>query len=235
MRGSRRRSWRFWLATVSVVALGLAASYWFWFRDSNLVRVEQVRVQGATVSKRAIQRALDRVGAKMTTLHIRKDELVRSLSRFPTVAAVSARADFPHTLLVRIRERPPVAIAVLGGRRTGVSADGFALTGLDVSRFQLPSIDAEPGAGGRVDDRGRAQAQILGATPRPLKPGLVSAYWDEALGGVVVELRNAPALRFGDGKEARRKWAAAAALLADPELGSPVYIDVSAPGRPVAG
>lgn len=228
-------SWRFRLTALAVGTVALAGGYWFWFRDSEFVRVTEVEVRGATVNQRAIARALDRTGAQMTTLHIRQSELLETLGRFPTVAAVSARAEFPHTLIVTIRERPPVAVTVLEGKRTGVSADGYALIGLDVSRFELPSIDASLEQGGRVDDRGREQAEILGATPGPLKPGLVSAAWVDSLGGVVVDLRNAPELRFGDGAEARRKWAAAAAILSDPALGSPAYVDVSAPGRPVAG
>lgn len=223
------------LVAVAMVAIALGCTYWFWFRDSSLVAVTEVEVSGATVNRNAIQKALDRAGREMTTLHVRESVLIEALRRFPTVAAIATSTDLPHTLRIRIRERPPVGIAVIDGEPTGVSADGYALSGLDVSDFELPTLVATLSSDGLVDDRGRAQAAILGSTPEPLTPGLVSAVWDDTYGGVVVVLDNAPQLRFGNGEDGSTKWAAAAALLADPGLGSPTYIDVSAPARPVSG
>jgi hypothetical protein len=59
--------------------------------------------------------------------------------------------------------------------------------------------------------------------------------YDTDAGGVVADLGNGIELRMGDGTEGAAKWAAAAAVLAKDDLGSPAYIDVSVPGRPVAG
>jgi hypothetical protein len=52
---------------------------------------------------------------------------------------------------------------------------------------------------------------------------------------VVVDLRGAPELRFGDGTRAADKWSAAVAVLSSPERGAPSYLDVSVPDRPVSG
>jgi hypothetical protein len=52
---------------------------------------------------------------------------------------------------------------------------------------------------------------------------------------VVVDLDDAPELRFGAGEQASDKWQAVVTVLVDPELGSPGYVDVSVPTRPVAG
>jgi hypothetical protein len=41
--------------------------------------------------------------------------------------------------------------------------------------------------------------------------------------------------RFGDGSRAQDKWAAAVAVLSSNERGSPSYLDVSVPDRPVSG
>jgi hypothetical protein len=51
----------------------------------------------------------------------------------------------------------------------------------------------------------------------------------------VLELENGPEVRFGDGSRAADKWAAAVAVLSGPERGSPSYLDVSVPDRPVSG
>ena len=59
--------------------------------------------------------------------------------------------------------------------------------------------------------------------------------WDDAQGGVVVSLDGGPDLRFGEGSGARDKWTAAVAVLSSSEHGSPSYLDVSVPDRPVSG
>ena len=75
----------------------------------------------------------------------------------------------------------------------------------------------------------------LGAAPQVLRDRLQRSSWDNARGGVVVELRGAPELRFGDGTRAADKWSAAVAVLSSPERGAPSYLDVSVPDRPVSG
>ena len=42
-------------------------------------------------------------------------------------------------------------------------------------------------------------------------------------------------LRFGTESQARAKWAAAAAVLADPEVTSLGYVDLQVPSRPAIG
>ncbi len=42
-------------------------------------------------------------------------------------------------------------------------------------------------------------------------------------------------IRFGDDREATRKWKAAAAMLADPSVTLLSYVDVTAPTRPSTG
>ena len=48
-------------------------------------------------------------------------------------------------------------------------------------------------------------------------------------------LRGGIPVRFGSGSEAAEKWAAAAAVLADPKLDALTYVDVRVPERPAAG
>ncbi|MGZ5340613.1 MAG: cell division protein FtsQ/DivIB, partial [Solirubrobacterales bacterium] len=89
--------------------------------------------------------------------------------------------------------------------------------------------------GARLGARDIEQAALLGAVPDQLRKGIETSRFDPDQAGVVVELSNGIELRLGDSSEAAAKWAAAAAVLADRKLGSPAYIDVSVPGRPVAG
>ncbi len=49
--------------------------------------------------------------------------------------------------------------------------------------------------------------------------------------GVDVELTTGIEIRFGDATQARRKWDAAAAILADPSVTALDYVNVTAPSR----
>ena len=74
------------------------------------------------------------------------------------------------------------------------------------------------------------QARVLGAAPEALRPYLASSYYGES--GVDVETTAGIELRFGDATQAKRKWKAAAAILADPEIEALDYVNVLAPARP---
>src|SRR5262249_57376239 len=95
---------------------------------------------------------------------------------------------------------------------------------------------ARPPAGSaRLDEAGAAEAAIVGAAPPVLRDRVKSASWSTDEGGVVVDLDGAPELRFGDGSRAEDKWQAVAAVLSSDKRGSPSYLDVSVPDRPVSG
>jgi cell division protein FtsQ len=231
------RRWRITrgrLVALGIVAVGLWAGYFFWLRDSSLVAVDEVEVEGVTANAEEIVPALERVGLEQTTLHVNDEELLQAVRAFPTVASVSADATLPDKLVIKVTERLPVAIVKLGGEQQVVSADGFVLPGITTEE-KLPPIELAEAPGGMLDAEGAAQAAIVGAVPDELREKLAEAVWDSERGGVVVELEGAPELRFGDGERADDKWQAVAAVLTEQELGSAAYLDVSVPDRPVAG
>jgi cell division protein FtsQ len=232
---SRTTVWRRRLVALAAVVLALLAGYLLWLRDSSLFAVEEVQVHGVTANRTAITGALERAARTMTTLHVRGDVLRQAVEGFPTVASISAQATLLHKLEIDVTERLPVAKARIGGSPVPVSADGYVLEGAAFKPGELPSIEASAGPGGRVDPDGAAQAAIVGAVPKALRDRLRSARWDDAEGGVVVDLKGAPQLRFGDGERAADKWEAAAAVLSRLGSESPSYLDVSVPQRPVTG
>jgi len=218
-----------------VVILVLYGVYLVWFRNLPLFSIDEVTVSGATTNKAAIEKAVQQVAGDMTTLNLNDDELRNVVAHFPTVASVGATTGFPHTLNVTVTERLPVAYVKVGDQRTAVSADGYLLLGAAFDRKALPQIEGATPSGARLDDDSAAQAAILGATPSPLRSHIADSSWSDDDGGVVVSLDNGPDLRFGDGSRAQDKWTAAVAVLSSPAHGSPSYLDVSVPERPVAG
>jgi cell division protein FtsQ len=214
--------------------VALYGGYMLWFRNLSLFAIDQVTITGAGTNEGEIKAAVERAARDMTTLHLNDGELRDAVAQFPTVASVRASTSFPHTLHVTITERLPIAFIKVGGATTAVSADGYLLRGATFDAKHLPRIDGV-GQGARLTPNATAQAAILGATPAPLRDHVMSSTWDDQQGGVVVSLDNGPELRFGDGSSARDKWTAAVAVLSSSEHGSPAYLDVSVPDRPVSG
>jgi cell division protein FtsQ len=206
-----------------------------WFRNLLWFAIDEVTITGATTNERQIKEAVERAAQDMTTLHLKDGELRDAVSRFPTVASVGASTSFPHALHVTITESLPVAFIKVGPQRTAVSADGYLLLGASFDPKNLPRIEGIAAHGARLDGDAAAQAAILGATPGPLRDRVTDSSWDDQQGGVVVTLDGGPDLRFGDGSRARDKWTAAVAVLSSSEHGSPSYLDVSVPDRPVSG
>lgn len=226
--------WKRRLIALALIAALLFAGYWFWLRDSSLVAVEQVRVEGATTDRAEITAALEAVATEMTTLNVDEGQLVRAVSAFPTVASIATDSEIPHKLTITVTERLPVAIVKVEGEPVGVSADGLLLPGAEVQGRRLPPLEAEATAG-RLGPEGTDQAAILGAAPVELRGRIEASAFDPERGGVVLDLEDAPEARFGDGSEAEAKWRGLATVLLAPDVGSPAYVDVSVPGRPVTG
>jgi cell division septal protein FtsQ len=119
-----------------------------------------------------------------------------------------------------------------GSEAIGVAADGALVRWLplpgDPPLPRLPLEDAPKGA--RVKGPALDQVRVLAAVPDELRPYVESSFYGDS--GVDVNLTTGIELRFGDATEARQKWRAAAAVLADPEITALDYVDLHAPGRP---
>lgn len=128
----------------------------------------------------------------------------------------------------------PRLVAVIG---EGEDAVGIAGNGAAVRWLPPPEdpplprlrLDEVP-KGGRVRGPALEQVRVLAAVPDQLRPYVESSYFGES--GVDVTLTIGIELRFGDASQARRKWHAAAAVLADPSVNVLNYVDLHAPTRP---
>lgn len=122
-----------------------------------------------------------------------------------------------------------------GEDAVGVSADGQIVTVFDVPPDQqLPRLPLdEVPKSGRLAGPVLEQAKVLGAAPLALRPYVERSYYGES--GVDVDLTSGIELHFGDDSQAKRKWHAAAAVLADPSVTALDYVDLYAPGRPSYG
>jgi cell division protein FtsQ len=235
VRASRGQIWRRRVLAALTVAVLLAAAYLFWFRNSSLFDVKQVEIKGVTADAPEVAAALDQAAQKMTTLHVREDALTSAVSRFPTVAALTVHSHPPHKLEIDVIERVPVATVRDGATTVPVSGDGFELRGIRAPPGLPPVALSTKPVNGRLSENDIVVTSLLAAVPAQLKSGIDGAHYDSSGSGAVVDLSNGIELRLGDASDAAAKWAAAATVLAAPGLGSPAYIDVSVPERPVSG
>lgn len=229
-------AWRLWLLAVAIVAGALAIAYFAWFRHSSFVAVENVKVEGVSSADRdRVTAALTDAAKGMSTLDLDASKLASAVSGFPTVASVTADASFPHGLTVHVTERTPVLAASDGDHQVAVAADGSLLPGVEVAGNHLPvlKVDQLPPSG-RLGGEALDETHAIAAAPKPLAPLIegVSTTHDY---GVVITLHGGIALRFGPASNSTQKWAAAAAVLADPKVTTLGYVDVSVPARPAIG
>lgn len=122
-----------------------------------------------------------------------------------------------------------------GSEAVGVAADGALVRWLPLPEEpplpRLP-LDELP-KGGRVRGPVLAQVHVLAAVPEALRPYAAGSDFGES--GVRVDLTTGIEIRFGDDSQAKRKWRAAAAVLANPEVTALDYVNVEAPTKPSYG
>lgn len=235
-RAARIRRIRRWLIVLVGLGVVLVAVYFFWFRDSSLVAVNTVRIEGIADQNAdpALRPAIDSAAREMTTLHVQTELLEQAVKPFPSVRSVSAEADFPNTLKVDVAMRKPGAVVTVGSEEIGVAADGTLVPDVDVSSSDLPTFEAsEDPVDGRLVGEDLSIAQVLGAAPQALRPLIETGQIDDH--GVTVVVNGGIELRFGTASKAAQKWKSAAAVLADPELTTLDYVDLSSPTRPAVG
>lgn len=122
-----------------------------------------------------------------------------------------------------------------GSEAIGVAADGGLVRWLPLPEEPpLPRLPLDgPPKGGRVKGPALEQVRVLAAVPDALRPYVESSFYGES--GVSVDLTTGIELRFGDASQVMKKWRAAAAVLADPEVTALDYVDLHAPSRPSFG
>ena len=225
------------LLALALVAIVLAGTYYFWFRDSSLVRVQKVTVSGLSGTDAPRHRAaLIAAAHRMTTLHVDVDALRRAMGAGATIDALRVTTDFPHGLRIEVVEKAPVAVLVSASDRVAVGAGGVLLPAVHPIPGWLPVIDvgALPAHGRLGQGRASRLVEAAAAAPGPLRPRITSLR--ELPGkGLVAYIRNGPEVILGSPIDLTQKWAAAAAILADPTSRGASYVDVRLPDRPVAG
>jgi cell division protein FtsQ len=236
------------IRVIAVIAALVAAAgttlYYAWFRDSGLVKVQDVTVTGVTgPNAPQIRDTLEQAALQQTTLHVNQDELRRAVEAAPTILRVTATPDFPHGLRIDVTENHPVAaIAIPGSGTVPIAGNGTLMPG-DKVDGSVPEIKiqgvAKTGRNGMAaarltDERAGPLLRVAAAAPPALLHRSTSIERRKGE-GIVVLLENGPRVVFGDDSALAAKWKAAAGVLAATSAQGAAYVDVRLPERPVAG
>jgi cell division protein FtsQ len=221
------------IAGVVVVAIALYGS-WLLLRDAPVFAVKQVAITGVHGSGApAIRASLEDAARGMTTMDVKLAELRTAVASFAVVRDLRVSTEFPDGLRIEVVEEQPVAALVVGGQRLPVSADGRIVRGIGTAPGAASIPVAQVPTGDRISDPvSFAALELLDVAPPALRTRVARI----TIGphGLTAQLRDGPALYFGDTTRLHAKWAAVAAVLADPASVGAAYIDVHTPDRAAA-
>lgn len=226
-------SFRLWVSLVLglvglIVAGGLVAG-------SPLFHLRRTQVTGTgRLSERQILRAAG-LNSGTNVLFLSTTEVRDRLLADPWVADASVEKTLPSSIVVRIRERAPVAAIREVGGFALVASDGTTLaeTGKEPSLPQI--VGFTPAEPGRRSDVVAPLAAVAGAMDESLR-GEVTVIALDSDGMVKLELHRGPRVRFGSPTDAEAKAESLAGILrwANSSQTRLSEIDVRAPDAPAA-
>lgn len=214
----RRRSARPWLLWLAVVLA--AAAYWVLFHTDHFL-ITGVTVKGASrVSQAAVvERAHIVTGTPLAGL--KTGPGLADIGALPQVKHVTIERLWPHTVLITVVERVPVATAYADGTYVEVDEDGVpAGDPMSSPPKGVVAIDGAPGTPAM-----QAAVAVIRGLPPKWRLAAVTA---DTRDSVTVTLTSGVRIVFGSGEEVAKKVAVASALMANKYR----RIDVSAPDAP---
>ncbi len=222
---------------VGIGLVALAAGAYAVARQTSAFAIGRLEITGAPAGvEQQVRRALaPLVGTSLLALD--GSALERRAAALPTVVSVGYDRGFPHTLRIEVVAEVPVAVLHRGKETWLVSKRGRVVQRVPagtypaLARIWVPrKADVGIGAFLAPDAGGTAARTVALAARFPARIATVSL----AHGELVFRLRSGLELRLGDPTDVRLKLAIACRALAQLPTGA-TYVDVSVPGRPVAG
>ncbi len=225
---------------IGFALVAAAAGLYTLARVTPMFAVQRIEVEGAPPAVAAHVRAalapLD--GTSLLALH--RADVERRLAPLTDVATASYDRSFPHTLRVTVRAEHAVAVARRGAKAWLVSGEGRVMSPAATGTLRsLPRIwltgSGDPEVGAALVDRQGLRAVRALAIAR--RSGFGTRIWNAKAQAheLTFLLGSGLQLRLGDVRAVRLKLAVATRVLPQLRGGGYTYLDVSVPGRPVAG
>ncbi|MGZ4309974.1 MAG: cell division protein FtsQ/DivIB [Gaiellaceae bacterium] len=225
---------------IGFALVAAAAGLYTLARVTPMFAVQQIEVEGAPPAVAAHVRAAlaPLEGTSLLALH--RADVERRLTPLTDVATASYDRSFPHTLRVVVRAEDPVAVARRGANAWLVSGAGRVMAPAAAGTHRsLPRIwltqSGDPQLGAALVDRAGLRAvqalAIVRSSRFRIRVWNAKAQPHE----LTFLLGSGLQLRLGDLRAIPLKLAVATSVLPRLRGGGYTYLDVSVPGRPVAG
>jgi len=214
---------------LAIAVTGLVAVVWL-LLVSPVLGVNSVQVDGVTSLPADQVRETAGIEPGTPLLRVDVDAARARIARLPQVASVEVTRGWPHTVVVTVVERVPVAVVGPPGQRTLVDAHGVlfdTVTGAPPAGV-VPLDVASPGPGDGATMAGLAAVEAMSTDLRKQIASVAVRTGED----ITLTLTDGTQVRWGGPEQSDRKGAALAALLeqlARGKLDPASTIDVSTP------
>ena len=218
----RFRSWRRWL--IAAVALGVVvAMVWVVF-FSTVLGVRTVDVQGAHDVPSAQVVAAAHVAPGTPLARADLGAIQARVEAIPAIASASVSRSWPHTIVVHVTERQPIAVVHQDGAWWVMDKDAvlFAKVATRSPDQPIVEINGTPAPGTL-----RAVASVLGTLSHDLL-ATTRRVTASSMDSITLVLKNGAEVRWGNAGDSAQKAQVLAALL---HQKARMY-DVSIPSQP---
>jgi cell division protein FtsQ len=222
-----RRAWaRRWAtlrrALLLLVLVGLVAGAGWLVFVSSVLAVERVEVAGVrTVPAQQIRKAAAvPVGEPLARVDV--DAVRARVERVPVVSRAEIGRSWPHTVVVEVTERTPVAAVKTGGLYRLIDAEGVMFRSVAEPRDRLPVMTV-----GGHPQAAREAAAVVAMLPRDLARR-VAEVEATTMDSIALQLRDGREVVWGSADSSALKAKVLSALI---DRDASVY-DVSVPGSP---
>lgn len=213
----RLRPWL--LVPLGVVIVGVAG--WLVY-GTQVLGLRQIEVSGSVLAPADQVRSVVGVAAGTPLARIDTGDVAARVGALPSVASVDVSRSWPHTLVISVTERTPLAVVPAPSGFSVLDADGVVFNlvptrpdGVVLFRLATP---------GPTDPATRSALRVLGALTPPLRSALVELV-AESPDHVRLVLADDRTVVWGDAERSDVKATVATALLAT----DAATIDVSIP------
>jgi cell division protein FtsQ len=223
-RPAPRRRLRLRMLVAAVVVAALCLTVWAVYFSSWLA-ADKVTVTGASTIPAAdiTTAAAVPVGTPMARVEL--DRIRASVARLPAVRTVSVRRSWPHTIVIVVTERTPVASLYHAGSWEVLDDHAVAFRAAASRPPGLPVVAVPGTVAGELLP---LVTQVAAALPVPLRTQTARITADTR-DSITLHLSSGDVVRWGDATESDRKVEVLTTLLAHVKASQ---YDVSVPGSP---
>jgi cell division protein FtsQ len=212
------------LLTAGLGLAALAAVLVWAVLFSSLLTLHDVQVEGTSGSTAAQIQRMVTLPLDVPLARIDLDSVADRVATIPSVRAVSVTRQWPHTLVVKVRQRTPVALVQTTAGERAVDASGalFPVPAGGAAGLPRLVLGPHPTAAALPE-----AAAVAAALPRRIA-AQVDVLHATTMDSITLHLHGGDLVRWGNAADSAEKGRVLEALLHRPAR----YYDVSVPTQP---